>query len=255
VSTAQIIPLPDFRNDPGCAPVMPSPSGRALLIVRSNEREGVDPATAPITPIEYGGLQEAFDHFNATLFEAALPDVLITYQRKASSAGYFSPNRFSGRVGEFAKHELALNPDSFIGETDEQICQTLVHEMAHLWQQAFGKPSAHGYHNAQWASKMKAIGLQPSSTGMVGGKETGQRMMDYLLPDGPFTKAYAALAATGWRLNLQSAYQSGSGSKGSGSRDASKTPFRCPGCGARAWGKSSLSIACVPCAKPFEVAP
>ena len=162
-----------------------------------------------ITPIEYGGLQEAFDHFNAALFDGELPDVFITYQRRAHSFGYFSPDRFSGRVDKFGKHELALNPDGFINQTDEQICQTLVHEMAHVWQHAFGKPSARGYHNKEWAAKMKAIGLQPSSTGMVGGKETGQTMSDYIIPDGPFTKAFAKLAATGWKLNLQSAHRPG----------------------------------------------
>jgi hypothetical protein len=56
---------------------------------------------------------------------------------------------------------------------------------------------------------MKEIGLQPSNTGMVGGKETGQRMMDYIIPDGAFTKAFAELAATGWKLNLQSAHRAG----------------------------------------------
>ena len=59
-----------------------------------------------------------------------------------------------------------------------------MHEMVHVWQHAHGKPGARGYHNKEWAAKMKAIGLQPSSTGMVGGKETGQRMMDYIIPGG-----------------------------------------------------------------------
>jgi predicted SprT family Zn-dependent metalloprotease len=135
-----------------------------------------------ITPVEYGGLQEAYDHFNKELFEGALPDVFITYQRKAHSAGYFSAERFSGRTGKFAKHELALNPDGFIGHSDLQICQTLGHEMVHVQQHAFGQPSARGYHNAQWAQMMKVIGLQPSNTGMVGGKETGQHMSDYVIP-------------------------------------------------------------------------
>ena len=44
---------------------------------------------------------------------------------------------------------------------------------------------------------MKAIGLQPSSTGMVGGKETGQHMSDYVIPGGPFETVYKKLAATG----------------------------------------------------------
>jgi SprT-like family len=209
---------------------------------RSYERKADQPVA--ITPIEYSGLQEAYDHFNAALFDSALPDVFITYQRKAHSFGYFSPDRFAGRVGKFDKHELALNPDSFINQTDEQVCQTLVHEMTHGWQHAFGKPSARGYHNKEWAAKMKSIGLQPSSTGMVGGKETGQKMMDYIIPDGPFTKAFAKLAATGWRLSLQSAHRPGP----KGGTNNSKTKFTCAGCGQNAWGKPDLAISCIPCA-------
>jgi hypothetical protein len=211
------------------------PAGR-----RSYERK-VDHPVA-ITPVEYGGLQEAFDHFNGALFGGALPDVFITYQRKANSFGYFSADRFSGRLGKFGKHELALNPDGFINQTDEQVTQTLVHEMVHVWQHAFGKPSARGYHNKEWAAKMKTIGLQPSSTGMVGGKETGQKMMDYIVPDGPFTMAFAKLAKTGWRLNLQSAHRPGP--KGGTN---SKTKFTCAACGQNAWGKPDLAIVCEPC--------
>jgi hypothetical protein len=207
---------------------------------RSYERAADEPVA--ITPIEYGGLQEAFDHFNGALFDGTLPDVFITYQRKANSAGYFSPDRFAGRTANFGKHELALNPDGFIGQTDEQILQTLVHEMVHGWQQAFGAPSKRGYHNKEWAAKMKQIGLQPSSTGMVGGKETGQRMRDYVIPGGAFTQAFAKLAATGWCLNLQSAHRPG-GTKAPNS----KVKFTCPSCGQNAWGKPDLAIVCKPC--------
>jgi predicted SprT family Zn-dependent metalloprotease len=195
-----------------------------------------------ITPLEYSGLQDAYDHFNAELFDGKLLDVFITYQRKAHSAGYFSADRFSGRVGKFGKHELALNPDGFINHTDEQVVQTLVHEMTHVWQHVFGKPSARGYHNKEWAAKMKSISLQPSSTGMVGGKETGQRMSDYIIPGGPFTKAYARLAAKGWKLNLQSAHRPGP--KGGIN---SKTKFTCSSCGQNAGGKPDLAILCKPC--------
>jgi predicted SprT family Zn-dependent metalloprotease len=85
--------------------------------------------------------------------------------RLANSHGYFAADRFTARSGEFRRHELALNPDGFIGQSDAQVCQTLVHEQVHLWQHAFGKPSGRGYHNTEWAAKMKAVGLQPSSTG------------------------------------------------------------------------------------------
>jgi hypothetical protein len=72
---------------------------------------------------------------------------------------------------------------------------------------------------------------------MVGGKETGQKMTDYIIPDGPFTKAFAKLAATGWRLNLQSAHRPGA--KGAVN---SKTKFTCSQCGQNAWGKPDLAI-------------
>jgi predicted SprT family Zn-dependent metalloprotease len=193
-----------------------------------------------ITPIEYGGLQQAYDHFNATLFGGKLPDVFITYQRRAHSAGYFSPDRFSGCVGKFGRHELALNPDGFIGQSDQQVLQTLTHEMVHAWQHHCGKPPARGYHNAEWAAKMKSIGLQPSSTGMVGGNETGQHMSDYIIPDGPFVRSYEKLAETGWRLNLQSAPH-----PNPTRAPKLKTKFSCESdCGHNLWGKSSANPVC-----------
>jgi len=200
------------------------------------------PADQPtaITPVEYGGLQMAYDHFNAALFENTLVDVFITYQRHAHSKGYFSPDRFSGRTVAFGRHELALNPDTFVGRSDEQITSTLVHEMVHCWQQQHGKPGSRGYHNKEWAAKMKAVGLQPSSTGAVGGKETGQRVMHYIIPGGLFTKAFAELAATGWMLNLESMHRSGP----TGGTNNSKTKFSCTSCGQNAWGKRDLAVTC-----------
>jgi len=40
--------------------------------VQSYQRR--DDRPGAITPIEYSGLQEAFDHFNGALFEGSLPD-------------------------------------------------------------------------------------------------------------------------------------------------------------------------------------
>jgi hypothetical protein len=207
---------------------------------RSYERPLDQPIA--ITPIEYFGIQEAYDWFNGELFGGKLVDVFITYQRRSHSKGYFSPDRFSGRTAEFGRHELALNPDAFIGRTDERIVSTLVHEMVHVWQQQHGKPGSRGYHNKEWAAKMKAIGLQPSNTGAVGGNETGQQMSHYVLPNGPFAQSFAELAATGWRLNLESAPHAGL----DGGR-RSKTKFSCPDCGQNAWGKPDLWIACILC--------
>ena len=126
-----------------------------------------------LTLTEYQGFQKAYDVFNRELFGGSLPQVLVTLQRHANTRGYFSPERFSGRVAEAVVHELALNPDSFIGRTDEMILSTLVHEMVHVWQQTHGRPPRKSYHDREWAAKMREVGLQPSNTGEPGGKETG----------------------------------------------------------------------------------
>ena len=99
----------------------PKGSKNKPKLVATDERSLSYQRAEAITPIEYSGLQGAFDHFNAALFEGSLPDVFITYQRKAHSAGYRSPDRFSGRTSQFAKHELVLNPDGFIGQSDKDL--------------------------------------------------------------------------------------------------------------------------------------
>jgi hypothetical protein len=89
---------------------------------------------------------------------------------------------------------------------------------------------------------MVLSGLQPSSTGMPGGNQTGQRMSDYPIPGGAFEQAFEKLAAGGWCLNLQSAHFAGP----KGGRE-SKTKFSCSSCGQNAWGKPNLKITCTPC--------
>src|SRR5262249_29372522 len=188
------------------------------------------------------GLQEAYDHFNAVLFGGKLIDVFIVYQRHAHSRGHFSADRFAGRTAVGGRHELALNPDHFIGRSDEEVTSTLVHEMVHCWQQQHGKPASRGYHNKEWAAKMKTVALQSSNSGGVGGKETGQSMPHYVIPAGRCANAFATLAKTGWKLNLESAHRAGpdSGRK-------SKTKFTCSSCGQNAWGKPDLAVTCTPC--------
>src|SRR5919202_2583506 len=160
--------------------------------------------TVAITITEYQSFQQAYDFFNRELFEGSLPQVLVTLQRHANTRGYFSPERFSGRIDKSAVHELALNPDGFAGRTDEMILSTLVHEMCHVWQQTYGKTPRKGYHDRQWAAKMREIGLQPSSTGEEGRKETGQSVSHFILPGGRYEIAYAKLAATGFQFHWQS---------------------------------------------------
>jgi hypothetical protein len=174
--------------------------------------------------------------------------VLVTLQRHANTRGYFSPKRFRGRIEETEVHELALNPDSFIGRSDEIILSTLVHEMVHVWQQTHGRPPRRSYHDRQWAAKMREIGLQPSSSGEPGGKETGQSMSHYILPGGRYAEAFAKLAARGFQLHWQSVPASEQGKV----KKASKTKFTCPDCGLNAWAKPGARLICGVCYNEWQ---
>ena len=60
-----------------------------------------------ITQAQYRNFQQAYDFFNGELFAGSLPHVLVTLQRHAKTYGYFSPERFTGRIEKSAAHELA----------------------------------------------------------------------------------------------------------------------------------------------------
>lgn len=154
-----------------------------------------------MTPTEelYSALQSAYDHFNDTLFDKALPLILFTIQRQHGIMGYFAPNRWASSNGKNC-HEIAINP-LYVGKaTLIELMQTLVHEMTHCWQHCYGKPGRPSYHNQEWSDKMVSIGLMPSSTGKPGGKRTGQKMNDYPIPHGAFVTECVQLLNNNFNL-------------------------------------------------------
>ncbi|GKS87012.1 SprT-like domain-containing protein [Acidovorax sp. SUPP1855] len=158
------------------------------------------PSKTTPTQQTYTELQQAYSHFNETLFGGALPGCLITLQREKRTCGYFSAQRFANLEGGMTD-EIAMNPAYFAVVPVVETMQTLAHEMCHLWQSHFGKPGRGRYHNEEWASKMEAIGLMPSSTGQPGGKRTGDMMADYAIEGGPFLKACAELLTRSFRIS------------------------------------------------------
>ena len=157
------------------------------------------PSAAP-THQTYSELQQAYDHFNGALFDGKLPHCLITLQREKRTVGYFSAARFASLEGA-TTDEIAINPSYFAVVPLVETMQTLVHEMAHLWQQHFGQPGRGRYHNEEWAQKMESIGLMPSSTGQPGGKRTGDMMADYPIAGGRFLAACESLLTSDFSLS------------------------------------------------------
>jgi predicted SprT family Zn-dependent metalloprotease len=203
----------------------------------------------------YKTLDDAFRFFNERLFGGKLPNCLITMQRSKKAYGYFAGGRFGSVDGKEVTDEIALNPSHFRERTTEQSLSTLVHEMAHLQQHHFGKPSRTSYHNKEWAGMMKAVGLIPSDTGAPGGKEVGQKVSHYIAPGGPFATACAELMQ-GFDALYVELWGEGDAAKRK-TKTASKTKYTCPGCGINAWAKPTtdkkpVKLICGECDEMME---
>lgn len=237
----------------------------------------------------YTALQSAADHFNERLFEGKLPQVVITLQRGRNTFGYFSPDQWAHAGGSLVS-EIAINPAFFAKQSLLQVFQTIAHELCHLWQHTYGKPTRPGYHNQEWADKMEEIGLEPSSTGAPGGDRVGQRMSDYPAIDGHFLSAAAALVdRKGFALNwvdrgfdvdqiydrsvpevsnavshrtlrllntpATACFKSLEVIPAVQRIEKRKVKYECPSCQARVWGKLGLAIQCTKCDRPFAEVP
>src|SRR5947199_6292043 len=107
-------------------------------------------------------------------------------QRNKGAYGYYSVVRFvSLDDPREITDEIALNPAHFASRPTAGTLSTLAHEMAHLWQHHFGKAGRNGYHDKEWAAKMRDIGLIPVSHDHPG-KETGQKVSHDIEPGGRF---------------------------------------------------------------------
>lgn len=239
------------------------------LILNMREADGVY-TTTPCenalwlkpTQETYDALQHAYDHFNWLLFETALPNCLITLQRKGRTFGYFHHKRFRREDGA-ACDEIALNPAHFKTRSIEEILSTLAHEMVHLWQFHFGTPGRGRYHNRQWAEKMKSIGLYPSSTGQPDGAELGDCVSHYIIEDGLFARATRELTDKGFDIEWQDQVQAeeavlnplgggdGEGQESDGEtqgrpsrKGGRRVKYTCPACGLNAWAKHEAHLIC-----------
>lgn len=122
----------------------------------------------------YDLFQFIYDYFNENLFSSELPNCMIVITRKTKIFGYYSNERWINKEN-IKTDELAINPIYFSKYPLIEMLQTMAHEMVHLWQFHFGRPSVRSYHNKEWGRKMQSIGLMPSNTGKEGKKKQDNR--------------------------------------------------------------------------------
>lgn len=194
----------------------------------------------------YKDLYAAFDFYNTKLFTGSLPKTVISIRAKANSVSYFAPDRFiSIRDKKKAAHEIAFNP-ALLNRPIQVIFSTLVHEMVHLWQEKFGKPSKNKYHNKEWADKMESIGLMPAAAD-GSGKRTGSKMSHEIISAGLFArKTFNYIKSREFNFFYEVPIKTEK-------KDSSKIKFTCPKCECNAWGKESLILICGECDAQMEI--
>lgn len=189
----------------------------------------------------YGAMVNAYEAFLPLFSGEQMPDPVFTATRKKGANGYFWHGVWSGEVSEvcLCADSLAREPRDVLG--------TLLREMVHHWQQHNGKPGKKGYHNEEWADKMQFVGLTPRSIDNPG-KMTGRKVTHTIDDGGPAEDVIERLVATGWSVPVHGLPRPPAAPR----KDKSKTPYRCPTCEAKVWGKPDLSILCRDCDELFE---
>jgi len=204
------------------------------------------PSKGGVTRIQYKMFDDLFSYYNKTLFNGKLPDCMISISKHEKYASLFIAKKWKNNITDEKSciHEIILNPD-YLGQKSIKWHLELVHCMGHLWQHENGKQSRRGYHNQEFAQLMETFGIIVSSTGKPGGKKTGDKMSQYILLDGKFTKIYNDLSDKQIRYVL--AVLDGEISE---KHTRSQTKYTCR-CKNNVWGKPGLFLVCPYCKQNF----
>jgi predicted SprT family Zn-dependent metalloprotease len=229
----------------------------------------------------YSCLERIGNHFNQHLFEGGLPPTLFTLSGDMKMLGHFRyANWTVGQEDEVS--EIILNPDLFAYRSWIQLFKTIVHQQSHLYQCKKGDASRPTYHNKEWARLMKDRGLMPSSTGLPGGLEIGQKMGEYIDYEGSFLRHSVDLIkqdnifpitnknsenkekviSEELPLDIEESIRekllSPVGNsyevepKSLNEKPSGKTKYVCNGCVSTVWGKPELNINCVTCNRIYQ---
>lgn len=136
-------------------------------------------------------LLRAFTCLNDDLFDGKLnrPMLYLTRSSKVIG-GYFGKDKWVNDSGQVV-HEIAINANMMGNRDIVQLMNILIHEMIHMWQYDYGKPTRSGYHNAEFADKAESMGLEPKD--LQTGKRTGQAVQTHPVQSGAAAFAIANL--------------------------------------------------------------
>lgn len=196
----------------------------------------------------YRNLNLFYFLYNNRFFDSELPCVIITLERKAKVKGFFIKNSYFDKDNNKLS-EICINPEYLDQSNIESVLSTLVHEMCHLYTCVKNCNYENGYHGRVWAEKMKSIGLIPTDSGKIGGKETGYNITQVILREGEFhrfTEDKLKLFKDCFYARIIDTENLVHNSVKCGKR----YKYSC-GC-SNVWGKKDLSLMCVKCGNVFK---
>lgn len=178
--------------------------------------ERLNTSADPTLATLHAEIARAFHYFNERFWNGRLPVVVFSFfpqPPNGSRLGHFWAKTWKDGDGD-RRHEIILYADLCLAAGIEQVMQTLLHEMVHLWQHEHGLPGKNNHHNREWHTEAARVGLV--TEGRKGYTSGGEG----------FKAALADLAPS-----------------------ADAVPFRAPP--ARAKGKMALWVC--KCPRPFKI--
>jgi len=143
-------------RDPKTGRYVPSPANRTQQLIKT--------------------LYQAFDSFNKEFADGRLPEVIITIQNKgrSSALGWFGHGFWQDKLTTNTVGEINLSAEH-ISRGRHGCLETLLHEMAHLWNAAVVDVkdcSGSQYHNKNFKIAAEMFGLKVTRTATRGWAHT-----------------------------------------------------------------------------------
>lgn len=211
----------------------------------------------------YADPDTAYAFLNERFFDGALPNCVITFNRRSDGATMLRKDAFT-RVDGVEAHEISLNLPLLAQADERQVLATILCAQVSLWdriKRGDKSGGARAYHGLRWARKMEEVGLTPIARAT--GKKTGYAMSFEIAPGGPFDLDCAELLASGFRLRWRDKASArgsllldedarASGDVHTSPSGNTRTRFVCRGCGLKAWARPTAQLACRSCDLPLD---
>lgn len=208
-----------------------------------------------------GYLEKIFRTINRDSFGGELEEPIITIQTTPGAYGHVTVGK-TWRKGQEMRHELNIAAD-WLDRPIEQVCATMIHEMAHLYNIQHGiQDCSRGgsYHNKHFKVEAEKHMIRIDRSEKYGWTVTSptDELLEYILRQG-------------WEdFEMSRGFHFGFGGGIGGDKDTDGAPkgtkdgqtkpkgsnsrkYVCPGCGAIVRATRDLEIICKPCMMDFQL--